>query len=383
MNLQKLVLTIVCMCLLPAVVSCGNGATSTPALRDAFKNDFLIGAALNDNVVNGKDPNAAAVVGRHFNAITAENVMKWQIIHPELDRYNFEAADRFVGFGRKNKMFIVGHTLVWHHQTPMWVFKDADSNDVDRETLLARMKDHIFTVVGRYKGKVKGWDVVNEALTDSGRLRRSKWFTIVGEDFIAKAFEYAHGADPDAELYYNDYSLENPAKREGCVRLVKDLLSKGVPINAVGLQGQAWRLEADSPPRENVEAFINAVSALGVKVMITEMCIDVLPRAFDQMGADIRLSAELSKELNPYANGLPDQVQKRLADRYGELFSIFLEHKDKISRVTLWGVYDRTSWLNYWPVRGRTNYPLLFDRNYQPKPAFFAVIKAAQTKSSQ
>jgi endo-1,4-beta-xylanase len=245
-----------------------------------------------------------------------------------------------VDFGEKNKMFIVGHTLVWHWQTPNWVFVDDANNPLTRDALLARMKDHIFTVVGHYKGKVNGWDVVNEALDDNGQLRKTKWLEIIGEDFIAKAFEYAHEADPNAELYYNDFSLENPAKRDGCIGL----------------------------------------SALGVKVMITEMCIDVLPKAFYETGADIKLRAELREELNPYANGLPDNMQRKLADRYAELFSIFHKHADKISRVTLWGVYDKTSWLNNWPVRGRTNYPLLFDRNYKPKPAFFAVVKTAKGK---
>lgn len=350
------------------------------ALKDAFKNDFLIGGALNDDVVNGKDPNAATIAAEQFSAITAENVMKWMHIHPEPNKYDFSASDRFVDFGLKNNMFIVGHTLVWHWQTPNWVFMDDANQPLSRDALLARMKDHITTVVGHYKGKVKGWDVVNEVLDDNGELRKTKWQAIIGEDYIAKAFEYAHEADPNAELYYNDFSLENPAKRDGCIRLVKDLQSKGVHIDGVGLQAQAWRLPPDYPSLKDVEDFINAVSATGVKVMVTEMCIDVLPNALGQMGADLKLRAELRDELNPYPNGLPDQVQEKLADRYAELFSLFHKHAGQISRVTMWGVYDKTSWLNNWPVRGRTNYPLLFDRNYQPKPAFYAVIKTASQK---
>jgi endo-1,4-beta-xylanase len=351
-----------------------------PALKDVFADDFLIGGALNDDVVSDKDPNAAAIAARHFSTITAENVMKWMHIHPEPDKYDFSASDCFVDFGRKNNMFIVGHTLVWHWQTPKWVFVDDANNPLTRDALLARMKDHIFTVVGHYKGKVNGWDVVNEVLDDDGRLRKTKWLKIIGEDYIAKAFEYAHEADPNAELYYNDFSLENPAKRDGCIRLVKDLQSKGIRIDGVGIQGQAWRLPPDYPSLKDVEDFINAVSALGVKVMITEMCIDVLPKAIYQPGADLKLRAELREELNPYPDGLPDDIQRKLADRYAELFSLFLKHPGQISRVTLWGVYDKTSWLNNWPVRGRTNYPLLFDRNYQPKPAFYAVIKTTEGK---
>jgi len=371
MKFQKV--TIMCFALLSGV----GCSTQQPALKDVFAKDFLVGGALNDDVVNGKDSKAAAIAERHFNTITAENVMKWGLIHPEPNKYNFAAADRFVEFGQKNNVFIVGHTLVWHWQTPKWVFEGQSGNDVDRETLLAQMKEHIFTVVGRYKGRVSGWDVVNEAIDDDGSFRRTKWFEIIGEDFIAKAFEYAHEADPNAELYYNDFTLDEPAKRDACVRLVKNLRSKGIRIDGVGIQGH-WGMEY--PVREDLEAFINAMAALGVKVMITEMDVDILPSATDYRGADISVRAELRKGLNPYVNGLPDQMQKKLADRYAELFSILHKHADKIGRVTFWGVYDKTSWLNNYPVRGRTNYPLLFGRDYQPKPAFYAVVKTAQSK---
>jgi GH35 family endo-1,4-beta-xylanase/enterochelin esterase-like enzyme len=360
-----------------AAASAPAAGQNVPALKDVFKNDFLIGGALNRNVVTGRDPNAAAIAEKHFSSITAENVMKWEAIHPEPNKYDFAAADRFVAFGQKNKMFIVGHTLIWHHQTPRWVFQNADGNDVSRDVLLTRMKDHIFTVIGRYKDRVNGWDVVNEALSDSGRLRKTKWLDIIGEDFIARAFEYAHQADPNAELYYNDYTLDYPTKRDACVRLVKDLQSKGVRIDGVGIQGH-WGM--DYPTGKNLEAFIDAIAALGVKVMVTEMDIDCLPRATGYRGADITVNIEQQKKLNPYVDGLPDEMQHKLADRYAELFSIFHKNSGKISRVTLWGVYDGTSWLNYWPVAGRTNYPLLFDRNYQPKPAFFAVVKVAEGK---
>jgi endo-1,4-beta-xylanase len=231
--------------------------------------------------------------------------------------------------------------------------------------------------MGRYKGKVNGWDVVNEALSDEGPLRKTKWLETVGEDFIAKAFEYAHEADPNAELYYNDFSLDKPAKREATVRLVKDLKAKGLRIDGVGIQGH-WGM--NYPSREDLQAFIDAMAATGVKVMITEMDIDILPSATQYRGADINVRVELRKELNPYVDGLPDDMQQKLADRYTELFSILVKNADKIERVTFWGVYDKTSWLNNYPVRGRTSYPLLFDRDYKSKPVFDAVIKTAQAK---
>jgi endo-1,4-beta-xylanase len=356
---------------------CATGCSSQPVLKNAFAKDFLIGAAVNDDVVSGKDSKAAAIVEKHCNTITPENVMKWALIHPEPNKYNFEPADRFVAFGEKNKMFIVGHTLIWQNQIPAWAFKDDAGNLLGRDAMLARMKDHIFTVMGRYKGRVNGWDVVNEALNDAGPLRKSKWVETVGPDYVQKAFEYAHEADPNAELYYNDFSLDKPAKLNACVHLVKDLKAKGLRIDGVGIQGH-WAL--DYPSREDLERFINAFAALGVKVMVTELDIDVLPSATQYMGADINVRFELQTKLNPYVDGLPDEVQKKLADRYADLFAILLKHKDTVSRVTFWGVYDKTSWLNNWPIRGRTNYPLLFDRNYQPKPAFDAVIKVVNTK---
>jgi endo-1,4-beta-xylanase len=275
-------------------------------------------------------------------------------------------------------MFIIGHTLIWQNQIPEWAFEDSSKKLLTRDAMLARMKGHIFTVVGRYKGKVHGWDVVNEALNDEGGLQKTKWLKTVGEDYVIKAFEYAREADPNAELYYNDFSLDKPAKRDATVRLVKELQSKGLRIDGVGIQGH-WGM--DYPIRKDFDAFVDSIGVLGIKVMVTELDVDILPRVDNKYkGADINVRADLQKELNPYVDGLPIEAQKKLADRYTELFSMLLAHPGKIGRVTLWGVYDKTSWLNNWPVRGRTSYPLLFDRNYQPKTAFFAVVKTAEAQ---
>ncbi|RPI05742.1 MAG: endo-1,4-beta-xylanase [Ignavibacteriae bacterium] len=376
MTMIKIVFAI-CLASVLIGAACSIAQTDQPILKEVFAGHFLIGAALNDDAVSGKDPRAAEIVEKQFNTITAENVMKWEKIHPVLKSYAFDAADRFVDFGLKNKMTVIGHTLIWHAQVPHWVFVDSAGTLVSRDAMLARMHDHIATVVGRYKGKVKGWDVVNEALTDDGGLVKNKWLRTIGEDYVSKAYEYAHEADPDAELYYNDFSLDKPAKRDAAVRLVKDLQSKGLRIDGVGIQGH-WGM--DYPIREDLDAFIDSIGALGVKVMVTEMDVDILPPAFKYMGADITMKADLKKELNPYVDGLPEEAQKRLTDRYSELFAQLLSHRGIVSRVTLWGVYDKTSWLNDWPVRGRTSYPLLFDRNYQPKAAFYALVKTAEAK---
>lgn len=375
MKLQNLSINIVACLAVLVITFVASCSTQRPALKDVFAKYFLIGGALNYDQISGTESRETAIVTKHFSTITSENILKWARAHSEPDRYNFEPADKFVELGQRNKMFVVGHTLVWHYQTPDWVFQDAVGSDTDRETLLARMKEHISTVVGRYKGRIHGWDVVNEALDSDGKMRSTKWFEIIGEDYIAKAFRYAHEADPDAELYYNDFDMCKPSKFAGIIRLVKDLQSKGIRIDGVGMQGH-WDL--DYPTPQELDAAILAYSQLGVKVLITEMDVSVLPSIDDYRGADIAKKFELKKELNPYPDGLPAEMQEKLAKRYAELFSVFHKHANKISRITFWGVQDGKSWRNYWPIRGRADYPLLFGRDCKPKPAFDAVIKVVQ-----
>lgn len=346
-----------------------------PSLKDAFKNDFLIGAALNERQFSGQDPKEDTLIKAQFNAISPENCLKWGEVHPGPDQYNFGPADQYVAFGEANHMHILGHNLIWHNQTPKWVFEDAKGKPLSRKALLKRMHDHIFTVVGRYKGRINSWDVVNEALNEDGSLRQSEWFKIIGPDYIADAFRFAHEADPSAQLNYNDYSLENEPKREGAIRLMKKLLAEGVPVSGIGLQNHDTM---DWPTPEQEDATISAFAKLGLKVMISELDIDVLPRATRNQGADVNLNVVQNAQLNPYAQGLPDSVQQALANRYADLFRVFLKHKGEVTRVTFWGVDNADSWLNNWPVRGRTSYPLLFDRNGNPTPAFDAVIQVAR-----
>ncbi|MBN2347858.1 MAG: endo-1,4-beta-xylanase [Bacteroidales bacterium] len=354
---------------------CSSCSKPEVTIKDTFKDYFLIGGALNAEQILGIDSLAQTVLIKHFNSVTAENAMKWERIHPEPDQYNFELADSLVALGVRNGMFVIGHTLVWHHQTPNWVFEDSLGNPVTRDVLLQRMKDHIFTVVGRYKGRINGWDLVNEALTEDGQLRNSKWYEIIGEDYIQKAFEFAHEADPEAELYYNDYNIENPGKREGALKLLKSLQESGAKIDGVGIQAH-WHL--DFPELSDIDTSASQFGALGLKVMYTELDVNVLPRPENLTGAEISQNFELNQQMNPFPETLPDSMQEKLSEHYATLFKIFLKHSDYVSRVTLWGIQDGQSWLNNWPVQGRTNYPLLFDRNYQPKPAYYAIIKTAE-----
>ena len=348
-----------------------------PTLKEAFKDDFYVGAALSLDQISGREPAAMAVVAHHFNSITPENILKWEEVHPKPGQYNFEAADRYVAFGETHGMHIIGHTLVWFHQTPDWVFQDDSGKPLGRAALLDRMKEHIFTVMGRYRGRIHAWDVVNEAIIPDGSWRKSKWHEIIGEDYVAKAFEFAREADPGAELYYNEYDLEAGPKREGVIGLLEGLQSKGVRVDGLGIQGH-WFV--DNPRLDAIEEQLEVLARLCPKLMITELDVGVLPfRRFDSGIVDISsFDPAEQKKLNPWPDGLPDAAQQDLATRYAALFTLFRKHRDKLGRITFWGVHDAQTWRNYWPITGRTEYPLLFDRHCQPKPALDAVIKVGR-----
>jgi alpha-N-arabinofuranosidase len=347
-------------------------------LKDAFRGKFLIGAAVGTHVLRGQDPATEALVLRHFDALTAENAMKPDALQPREGEFDFTDADRLVEIAQKSGATVVGHMLVWHSQTPRWFFQGPDGQPASRELALERLRRHIKTVVGRYKGRVKQWDVVNEAINDGpGVLRQSPWLRAIGEDYIAQAFRAAHEADPDAILILNDYNIELGYKRPKALELLKKLIEQKVPIHAVGIQCH-WRM--DHPPLAETEEAIKQYSALGLKVMITELDLGVLPSRYQ--GADLSrvetMTPEETAAVNPYTQGLPDAVAEKQAECYRQAFELFLRYKEVIGRVTLWGPHDGNSWLNNFPIRGRTDHPLLFDRQHQPKPAFFAVQRAAQ-----
>jgi endo-1,4-beta-xylanase len=316
---------------------------------------------------------------RHFNTITVENAMKAAPINPQPGVYNFAPADAFVEFGEEHGMFIVGHTLVWHNQTPAWFFHDEAGNPNTREAQIERMRSHIETVAGRYAGRVHAWDVVNEVIDNDGSYRPTTWVNGIGsgDELVKLAFRFASEYAPGTELYYNDFNAWRPAKRDGIVRMVRMLQREGIRIDGIGMQGH-WGL--NYPRTEYIEAAIDSFAALGVKVMITEMDVDVLPLTREGQIIGTGMShpqfqlEEFREYLDPYAEELPAPVQRQLADRYAELFRIFYRKRDRIDRVTLWGVHDGMSWKNDYPVPGRTNYPLLWARDGTPKPAFDAVL---------
>lgn len=364
------------------VVSCGNGKQATiteePALKDVFGDKFLVGVAVNVRQSSEVDTASVKIIKKHFNSIVAEDCMKSANIHPEEDRYNFKQADQFVKFGQENNMAIIGHCLIWHSQLAPWFCVDQKGNNVSAEVLKQRMKDHITTIVTRYKGKIKGWDVVNEAIEEDGSYRKTKFYEILGEEYIPLAFQYAHEADPDAELYYNDYGMNVPGRRDAVVKLVNSLKAKGLRIDAVGMQGH---MGMDYPTIEDFEASMLAFAGTGVKIMITEWDMSALPTV--KRSANISDTVTFRKAMNPYPEALPDSVSAVWNARMKAFFNLFLKHADIVERVTAWGVSDGDSWKNNFPVRGRKEYPLLFDRNYEMKPFLKELINENKTTENQ
>jgi endo-1,4-beta-xylanase len=323
----------------------------------------MIGTAINATQIEEKEPHAANIIPQEFNALTPENCMKCEIIHTNWNTYHFELADKLIAYGNKNHIPIMGHTLIWHSQLSPFVknIKSADS-------LQLFFENHISTIAARYDGKIYSWDVVNEALNEDGSMRNSIFLQKLGPKYVVEAFRLAQKAAPKTELYYNDYNIEQPQKRAGAIALIKKIQDAGVRIDGVGIQGH-WQV--NHVPFKEIEKSIEDFSKLGIKVMFTELDLTVLPNPWDVNTADVNMKAENNAFFNPYPNALPDSVQQMFTNDYKQLFILFQKHKKEISRVTFWGLNDQQSWLNNWPIFGRTNYPLLFDQKLSTKSSLF------------
>ena len=353
-----------------AKLQAAEKAAAATGLKEAYKEDFLFGAALSASIINKQDPKLVAIINKDFNSITPENCMKWGEMRNEDGSWKWADADAFVAFGSKHNLHMVGHTLGWHSQIPDSVFKNKDGSYISKAELEKKQKEHITTIVGRYKGKLAAWDVVNEAVGDDGKMRDSHWYKILGDDFLVNAFNLAHEVDPNAHLMYNDYNNERPDKRQATLDMLKRLQKRNAPIHGLGMQAHIG-LETKM---QDFEDSILAYSALGLKVHLTELDIDVLPSVWNLPVAEISTRFEYKPERDPYIKGLPKEVEDKLAKAYESLFKILVKHRDKVDRVTFWGVSDDASWLNDFPIKGRTNYPLLFERQQQPKPAYFRLL---------
>ncbi|HEY1021794.1 MAG TPA: endo-1,4-beta-xylanase [Flavisolibacter sp.] len=333
-------------------------ASAQKGLKDYYKDYFTVGVAVSPRALQTDE---AGLIASQFNSITAENAMKMGPIHPRENEYFWRDADSIVAFANRHNMKVRGHTLVWHAQTPSWLFTDAKGDTVSKEVLLQRLKDHITTVVNRYKGSIYAWDVVNEAIDDNhaNYLRNSAFVRIIGEEFIAKAFEYAHAADPKAILFYNDYNTEIPGKRDRIYRLVKGLKDAGVPIHGVGLQGH-WSV--NNPSREELEKSIRMFSSLGMQVQVTELDVSVYAG---------RQGGQLTQGRRDTTATFTPEMEQQQREKYKMIFDVFRQHKSSLTGITFWNVSDRYSWLDR---RGRKNFPLLFDKDLQPKKAYWEVV---------
>ena len=375
--LKKIAISFIVILLL---FSCGNSIKiidnneQKVSLSQKFQKHFLVGAAINEGQILQKDQPSVSIIKKEFNTISPENVMKWMFVQPKPNEFYFDHTDKYVQFGLDNNMHIVGHALIWHSQIANFMNSIKDSTK-----MVQHVTNHISTLVNRYKGKIDTWDVVNEALNGDGTLRESIFLKVLGENYLETVYKMAEKYDSNADLAYNDYNLCKPKKREGAVKLIKSLQKNGAKINSVGIQAH-WQLT--SPTLEEIETSILAFSELGVKVMFTELDISVLPNPWELSGAEVTQNFkkfEGDKKMNPFPENLPDSVKEKLAKRYENIFKLFVKHKDKISRVTFWGVTDKFSWLNDWPIKGRTNYPLLFDRNYKEKKAYQRIMNLNMT----
>ncbi len=353
---------------------------SKSTLKEAYEGSFMIGCAIDPFMISGRRPEAQELLLKHFNSISPGNHMKPEWIHPKPDVWNFKAADDYVAFAEEHDLWALGHTLIWHNQTPDFFWYRENGEPKSREELIETMRSYIEVVAGRYNGKVEAWDVVNEIIGEKGEYREKGWvkaFNGDGYEVVRNAFIFADRYAPDAELYYNDFNVWRPEHVNGIVTMVKRLQAEGIRIDGVGIQAH-WGL--NFPKTEYVEHAIDTLASLGVKVMITELDVDVLPLTKEgQIIGQSMTESQFQLEefeifLDPYKEGMPADVAKQLDDRYEELFRIFYERRDKIDRVTFWGLTDAHSWKNGYPIPRRTNYPHLFNRDYTAKPGLKAVL---------
>jgi endo-1,4-beta-xylanase len=318
------------------------------------------------------------LIVQHFDWLVAENCMKCEVVHPKEGVYDFTLADKFVDKALANDCHVVGHCLIWHSQCAPWFFTDSEGKQVTAEVLKKRMREHIFTVVGHFRGRVEAWDVVNEAFEDDGSMRKSKFYEILGEDYIPLAFQYAHEADPSAELYYNDYSMNKATKVEGVVNYFRSLMAKGMPITAIGLQGHL--IYGDTDYVKEYAHTIEQIASIGLKAQFTELDMSVLPNPYGFSGANVSDNFKYTEQMDPYKNGFPADKQAQVDQFWVDFFAMLMQHKRDVLRVGFWCMNDANSWRNSFPIKGRTDYATLFDRQNQPKPTIQKLIDLATPK---
>lgn len=372
--MKKITTLVIGAALLSSCCNCAKETTTdtTPALKSFTDKYFYLGAAINTDHIIGADREGVATLEHHFSSISPENCLKPEEVHPSENVYEWTIQDAYVDLGERNKMFVHGHTLVWHSQCPDWFFFDEKGDTASYDLLKSRLESHIATVVGRYKGRIHSWDVINESVVEGGLQRQSMWYKILGDDLYEIAFSAAAKADPEAKLYLNDYNMTDAGRRERYVEIVKRLQSKGIKIDGMGMQGH-WHLTR--PEISEIQKTIDMFAEFGLKVSISELDMTILPRRQQGITAAVDHNEAFEQSLDPYKGNFPQEPLHDWNYRMQEFFQLFKDNADKIERVTVWGVCDQDSWLNNWPIQGRYDYATLFTRNHHIKPVDFWIMK--------
>ena len=368
-----------------AIASISVAQTKPQSLADAYRDYWYTGVSVNqwqvaadpsgnnEHDVTGQVSNDQTadwpLIEDNFNFVVAENCMKCEVIHPKEGVYDFTLADQFVDKAKAAGQKVLGHCLIWHSQCAPWFHFDKDGKLVSAEVLKKRMREHIFTIVSHFKGRVDAWDVVNEGFEDDGTPRKSLFYQILGTDYIPLAFHYAHEADPNAELYYNDFSMNKSTKVEGVAAFFRPLIQQGLPITAIGMQGHMILEDnVDNSLIKEYEHSIETIAALGVPTFFSELDLSVLPNPYGFSGANVSDRFAYRPEMDPYKDGLTKAHEAKISQYWVDFYKMLLRHHKDIIRVNYWCLNDANSWRNDFPIKGRTDYATLFDRQGRLKP---------------
>ena len=376
------------------------GTVSAQTLREAYRDYWYTGVSVNqwqvkaDNgegrkfdvtghISNDQTADWPLIVN-NFNWVVAENCMKCEVIHPQEGVYDFTLADQFVNKAKAAGLKVQGHCLIWHSQCAPWFHFDEKGNLVSPEVLKKRMREHIYTIVSHFKGRVDAWDVVNEAFEDDGSPRQSLFYKILGTDYIPLAFQYAHEADPSIQLFYNDFSMNKATKVEGVARFFRPLIQQGLPITAIGMQGHMILEDnVDNSVIKQYEHSINTIAALGVPTFFSELDLSVLPNPYGFSGANISDAFTYRPEMDPYKEGLTKEQEAKIEQFWVDFYKMLIPHHKDILRVNFWCLNDADSWRNDFPIKGRTDYATLFDRQNQLKPFVQRLIELVCPKPEE
>ncbi len=377
--------------LMAALACCCHSMTAQTTLWEAYRDYWYTGVSVNQWQVEADNSGANVhdvtgqvsndqtadwpVIAKNFNWVVAENCMKCEVIHPREGVYDFTLADQFVNKAKAAGMKVLGHCLIWHSQCAPWFHFDSEGKPVSRDVLKKRMREHIYTIVSHFRGRVDAWDVVNEAFEDDGTPRQSLFHQILGTDYIPLAFQYAHEADPAAQLFYNDFSMNKAAKVEGVCRFFRPLIEQGLPVTAIGMQGHMILEDnVDNSVIRQYEHSIETIAATGVPTFFSELDLSVLPNPYGFSGANISDKFAYRPEMDPYTKGLSKEQNAKMEQFWIDFYKMLIPHHKDILRVNFWCLNDANSWRNDFPIKGRTDYATLFDRQSRPKPVVQKLI---------